>query len=324
MRRYQNAKLFIILLFIILAIVLILQNPLSESVTISGSVASNEVGEHNEDPDVMQLWFQALLFDPISRTAKFNLYAWTNNDDQHFSSSMISPMDYWLFVDELYGEGNYQFRKDERVGAVAFDVDVLSIPMRESRPNDFYYPYDSYVLDAYAGVSLTKLTQGRSNGLGDKGIPAFEYFYETSLPGFNVTYTRIAGWSNYDTSEELSASEILAERDSGQISFLAIFDRSIAIKISVFFIISVWIINTSSLVWISQRVLTRKRPPSIEMLVWSAASTLGYVQLRVSLPSSPRLGIAIDYLFYFPSLLASVVVALLITVAWSTRNDFSR
>lgn len=159
--------------------------------------------------------------------------------------------------------------------------------------------------------------------MGDDGIPAFEYFYETSLPDFKVTYTRIAGWNLYDTSEEISTSAILAERESGQVSFLARFDRSLANQLAIAVIVVIWIINTISLIWITQRILNKSRPPSIQVLVWSAASVLGYVQLRESLPGSPRLGIAIDYLFYFPALIASVIVALVITISWSNRSDFS-
>jgi hypothetical protein len=289
--------------------------PLSESVRINGPVSGNEVGEVIDDADAMQLWIQPQSFDPVMRKAKFNLFAWASNEDQQFSSSMISPRDYWLFIDELYGKGSYQFREGERVGAVAFEVDVLSIPARNSRANDFVYPFDSYVLDAYAGVSQSRL--------GDDGIPASEYFYDTSLPDFNVTYTRIAGWNEYDTGKEMSTSEILSERQSGQVSFLARFDRSLANQLAVGVIVIIWIINSISLILISHRVMARRRPPSITVLVWSAASVLSYVQLRDSLPGSPRLGIAIDYLFYFPALISGVAVALLITVSWSNRSDFS-
>jgi hypothetical protein len=311
----RKAKASVILLSLLVSCLFFLLKPLSESVRITGPVAGNEVGLHNENPEAMQLWFQPQSFDPVMRKAKFNLFAWTNDDDEHFSSSMISPRDYWLFVDELYGKGSYHFLQDEPVGAVAFEADVLSIPTRGSRANDFFYPFDSYVLDAYAGVSQSKL--------GDDGIPVFEYFYETSLPDFKVTYTRIAGWEMYDMPGEVSTSQILAERESGQVSFLARFDRSLANQLTIAVIIIIWMINTISLLWITQRVLTRSRPPSIQVLVWSAASVLGYVQLRESLPGSPRLGIAIDYLFYFPALIVSVAVALVITISWSNRSDFS-
>jgi hypothetical protein len=315
MRISPKSKAVLVLLPLLVSGLFYFLKPLSEPVRLVGTLDSNEVGTDSDDAETMQLWFQPQSFDPVMRKAKFNLFAWTNNEDQQFSSSMISPIDYWLFIDELYGKGAYQFRKNQRVGAVSFEVDVLSIPTRGSRANEFVYPFDSYVLDAYASVSQSRL--------GKDGIPAFEYFYETSLPDFKVTYTRIAGWGQYDTPAEMSASSILSEREAGQVSFLARFDRSLANQLAIAVIVIIWVINTVSLIWITRRVLTGGRPPSIQVLVWSAASVLGYVQLRESLPGSPRLGIAIDYLFYFPALIVGAAVALLITILWSNRSDYS-
>lgn len=281
---------------------------------LTGPVAGNSVGEGGENLDVLQLWFQPQTFDPIARKAKFNIFAWTA-EEETFSSSMITSRDYWLFLDEIYGEGFYYFRKNERVGAISFEVDVLSVPERGSRANDFFYPLDSYILDAYARVSGSQLET--------EGIPTFEYFYETSLPYFRVSYTRIAGWDFYDLPGEIDPKKIFKERNSGQVSFLAQFDRSLAVQITTFLIVLIFVINTFSLAWTTQKILSRLRPPSLQVLVWSAASVLSYIQLRASLPGNPRLGIAIDYLFYFPSLLTSVVVALLVTVSWSRRDDFA-
>jgi hypothetical protein len=315
MQLSRRVQVTLILLLLSVFGLFFLLKPLSKSVRVVGPVSGNEVGENNEKPESLQLWFQPQLFDPEMLKAKFNLFVWSSDEDQKFSSSMISPRDYWLFVDELYGEGFYQFRQGEPVGAVEFEVDVLSDPKRGSRANDFFYPFDSYVLDAYAGVS-----EGQS---GDDSIPAFDYFYETAVPNFDVTYTRIAGWEKYNTKDEMTSSAILQERQSGQISFLVRYDRSLANQITIAVIIVIWVINTSSLIWITRRVLIRSRPPSVGVLVWSATSVLGYVQLRESLPGSPRLGIAIDYVFYFPVLIISTVISLVITISWSQRGDFT-
>jgi hypothetical protein len=289
--------------------------PLADAVRITGPVAGNNVGDHGENLDVIQLWFKAQSFDPVLRTAEFNTFPWTSEEGT-FSSSAIAPRSFRLFLDELYGKGSYEFRKDERAGAIPFEVDVLSIPERGSRASDFFYPLDSYVLDAYAEVSQIQSQ--------DESIPAFEYFYETQVRDFRVSYTRIAGWNFYDMPGESNASEILSERRSGQISFLAKFERSLAVQVVTILILVILIINTIALVWITRKILTRLRPPSIQVLVWSAASVLSYIQLRDSLPGSPRLGIAIDYLFYFPALIVSVTVSLLITISWSTRSDFAQ
>lgn len=294
---------------------LIFIQPQASSVNLAGPVASNSVEDYNEDPSDFQLWLQLTSFDASTQKATFNLFPWTDSLNQTFSSSMISQRDFTVFVDELYGKGFYEFRKGEVIGAVPFEADVLSLPNRGARDSDFYYPLDSYVLDAYVGIS--------ADGSVGNGLPAFEYFYETAIPELSVTYSRIAGWDHYETPRESASSQILSERKSGRISFLAKFERSGAVRFVALAFIFVFIINSVSLIWITIAVRARRRPPSLQVLVWSAASLLGYVQIRASLPGSPRLGIAMDYLFYFPALFIGTTVVFLMTISWSRRDDFT-
>jgi len=285
-----------------------------DSAKLAGPVAGNIEGGNQEEKGDILLFFQPVSFDPVRRKAKFNVFPWTYDQEQTFSSSMIAQKDFRLFIDELYGDGNYQIRRGESVGAFEFETDVLSIPRRGSLPSEFAYPFDSYVLDAYVGVF--------GDEMSESGIAAFDYFYDSALSNFSLTYTRIAGWNYYDMPGELNPEKIRSERSTGKISFLVGFTRPFGDRSTVFLICAVLLINTISLIWIMRKVLSRNRPPSLQVLVWAAASVLGYVQLRESFPGDPRLGIAIDYLFYFPALLTSAVVALLTTHIWSNRNDF--
>jgi hypothetical protein len=60
----------------------------------------------------------------------------------------------------------------------------------------------------------------------------------------------------------------------------------------------------------------------MQALVWSAASVLGTIQLRDILPGNPRIGISMDFLFFFPSLLIGLISSLLITGIWISRDDW--
>jgi len=286
-----------------------------DSVKLAGPVAGNIEGDNQEEKGAILLYFQPVSFDPVGRKAKFNVFPWTDDGEPTFSSSMIAQQDFKLFIDELYGDGNYQIRRGERVGAFEFEADVLSMPGRGTLPSEFVYPFDSYVLDAYTGVF--------GDEISENGIAAFDYFYENTLPNFSLTYTRIAGWNYYDMPGELNPEKIRSERSTGKISFLVRYTRPFADRTVVFLICAVLVVNTISLVWIMWKVISRNRPPSLQVLVWAAASILGYIELRKSLPGDPRLGIAVDYLFYFPALLTSALVALLTTHVWSNRSDFS-
>jgi len=314
-RRGQCFLILALLVPLCIAAILFLRQNLFDSVKFAGSIVGNTEGDNPAEAGAIQLFFQPVSFDPVMRKAKFNLFPWTDDVEQTFSSSMIIQRDFRIFIDELYGDGNYQMRRGQRVGALEFEADVLSMPARGTVPSEFAYPFDSYVLDAYVGIFRDDISKS--------GIPAFDYFYETSLPNFFITYTRIAGWNYYDMPGELDPEKIRAERSKGKISFLVRFTRPLADRIVVFLICTVLLLNTISLLWITWNVLSRQRPPSLQVLVWAAASVLGYVELRKSLPGDPRLGIAIDYCFHFPALLTSAVVVLLTTYAWSIRSDFS-
>jgi hypothetical protein len=82
------------------------------------------------------------------------------------------------------------------------------------------------------------------------------------------------------------------------------------------------IIGSATLAWITLRIYSKKRPPSMQALIWSAASVLATVQLRELFPGSPRLGIGIDFVVFFPSLLVSMLFGLLLTVMWISREDY--
>lgn len=60
----------------------------------------------------------------------------------------------------------------------------------------------------------------------------------------------------------------------------------------------------------------------MQALVWAAATVLGIVQLRDILPGRPRMGIAMDFIFFFPTLLIGLISSLLITTLWIRREDW--
>ena len=46
------------------------------------------------------------------------------------------------------------------------------------------------------------------------------------------------------------------------------------------------------------------------------------MELRTLFPGKPRIGIAIDLLSFFPSLIVSAVATLSLVYMWSTRKDY--
>ena len=57
-----------------------------------------------------------------------------------------------------------------------------------------------------------------------------------------------------------------------------------------------------SVVWMTLKVFQKRRPPSLEGLVWAAATVLEMVNVRDLLPGRPLIGIMLDF-FVFSRLL---------------------
>jgi hypothetical protein len=283
-------------------------------VDVIGEIEAEQV---DRDTNAINVWFQAVSFDPESQKARFNVYPWPSADltETMFSSSTVTKRDFTIFVDELNGQGIYNFEENQVVGSISSELDVLSF-WHQERARDAYYPFDKYVLDTYVEVALVE--EG-----GEKApIRTFDFFYTNSVSGFQIKYSRVAAYDDDFNGGMYRLEEIIRERDQGKISFLASFERSFAVKLTVVLLCLLMLLNALTLMWISGRVISKHRPPSMQALIWSAASVLAMIQLRDLYPGEPRLGIAIDYFVFFPSMLTSMLVGLVLTASWIVRSDY--
>jgi hypothetical protein len=279
-----------------------------------GNVDPEDIGH---DENSIQVWFQALAFDPLIKKAQFAVFPWPSSDlATPFTSSTIIETDFNIFIDEMYGKGSYEFRDGDTSGAIVAEFDVISYYDQNLRDFEAAYPFDEYLLDTYVNVTRSNEDQVVS------GRRAFEFFYENSVDGFQISYSRFAGGRFDGLPESSKAENIIELRNEGEISFLVKFQRNTAVKITLLLLVMLMTLNTLSLVWTTIGVARNRRPPSMQALVWSAASVLGIIQLRELFPGKPRLGVVLDYVVFFPTLILSMAVGLVLTVFWSRRADF--
>ncbi len=66
-----------------------------------------------------------------------------------------------------------------------------------------------------------------------------------------------------------------------------------------------------------------RRPPTGFGLVWAAALAFAAVSLRTALPREVPYGVAFDWIFFFPTLLASALFTLMLATDWVRRDDFT-
>jgi hypothetical protein len=188
--------------------------------------------------------------------------------------------------------------------------------LHQERARDSYYPFDRYVLDTYVDVALL------AEDGAQEPIRTFDFFYTNSVSGFQISYQRVAAFDSYLNDDMYRLDQVIRERDAGKISFLATFERSFAVKLTVIVLCLLILLNALMLVWIAGQVMSKTRPPSMQALIWSAASVLATIQLRDLYPGKPRLGIAVDYFIFFPSMLASMLVGVVLTASWTMRSDY--
>ena len=277
-------------------------------------------GESSEDFDAeaVAIYVQMLSFDPETERAEMAYYPWPTDDlSQQFSSSVLSDTDIRFFVDSQ-NTTLTEFPAGSQIGGVQATVDVLSTDYPELA-SDSLYPFDRYVLDSFARVEVRA-----DSGAPYETIQTFDYFYTSPVPGFDVRYERLGAFNSGYASDEMSKDlfQIAAERADGKISFNAVIERSFAVKSIAVFIYSFILIATLALLWVTSLMALGKRTPSMESLIWAAASMLGILELRNLAPGAPRIGVFADLVIFFPSLILSLSSVAVITYLWNTRRNF--
>jgi hypothetical protein len=317
----KRARLVFISFAVLLAIAFPVLSFSADAYSPSG-VKVEDIGLYGEssadfDKEAVAIYVQMLGFNPETERADMAYYPWPTDDlSDQFSSSVLSNVDLRFFVDSQNAELT-EFLAGEQVGGVETTVDVLSTDFPDFA-SDSLYPFDRYVMDSYARIET------RPSDLQDyETIQTFDYFYTSPVPGFDVTYQRLAAFETALPSEPDSQDpfRIAAERADGKISFYAFIERSFAVKAIAVFIYSFILIATLALVWVTSQMALGKRPASMESLIWAAASMLGILELRNLAPGSPRIGILADLVIFFPSLILSLASVAGITYLWNTRRN---
>jgi hypothetical protein len=102
----------------------------------------------------------------------------------------------------------------------------------------------------------------------------------------------------------------------------AIVRRNFAVKIIAMLVAIFCFIIALSLFYMTLQIMKRDRPPSMQVLVWAAANSLGLIQIRDLLPGKPRIGIAFDIYVYFPALTGTLISTVALFVLWTRREDW--
>jgi hypothetical protein len=271
----------------------------------------------------VDIFIQITEIDPLKGEAKARILPWPN--DEYFGfryrSGWMPKKDVSIHVDSALGESPnntnlYLFKRDIPTGG--FDVVVDQAPgFTFSSVNG--YPFDEYQFEI--PISATYFDdQG-----DEQDLNIFPQNYTKEIDTFKVKMSHVL-WSDstqFVTSQNSSSIQSAIDEFSQGISS-SVFSakRSDSTKLLTFIILILMLTALASVTTMAFMVSAGKRPPTLSALIWSAALTFSLISLRDLFPGKPPIGIFIDKVVYFPSLLITLVCSLWMLIIWTRREDY--
>jgi hypothetical protein len=302
------------LAIVYLAIVFFIsQSPAGDSQAISDKLI--EMSPDNR----LDLLIQITGVNPLEGTAQARVLPWPQSDDigYQFKSGWIPSQNISIHVDSVIGASNggtsvYDFEKEVPTGG--FNVQIDEQPGAGTRSKVSWYPLDLYNFEVPISVvgeesSLNILPQDYT-----KNIDTFDIKMTHGLWADPVKTVTMAD----EKSFELAVDEFT----NGQSSTVFTATRSNSTKLLVVIILLLMVTAMTSVGILTHMVVNGKRPPSLSSLTWTAALTYSLISLRGLMPGDPPIGIFVDKIFYFPSLILTLICSLWVLVTWVRRDDF--
>ena len=289
------------------------QSPAGDSKAISEKLI--EMSPDNR----LDLLIQITGVNPLEGTAQARVLPWPQSDDigYQFKSGWIPSQNISIHVDSVIGASNggtsvYDFEKEVPTGG--FNVQIDEQPGAGTRSKVSWYPLDLYNFEVPISVvgeesSLNILPQD----------------YTKNIDTFDIKMTH-GLWSDPDKTvtmaDEKSFDLAVDEFTNGQSSTVFTATRSNSTKLLVAIILLLMVTAMTSVGILTHMVVDGKRPPSLSSLTWTAALTYSLISLRGLMPGDPPIGIFVDKIFYFPSLILTLICSLWVLVTWVRRDDF--
>ena len=284
------------------------QSPAGDSKAISEKLI--EMSPDNR----LDLLIQITGVNPLEGTAQARVLPWPQSDDigYQFKSGWIPSQNISMIGASNGGTSVYDFEKEIPTGG--FNVQIDEQPGAGTRSKVSWYPLDLYNFEVPISVvgeesSLNILPQD----------------YTKNIDTFDIKMTH-GLWSDPDKTvtmaDEKSFDLAVDEFTNGQSSTVFTATRSNSTKLLVAIILLLMVTAMTSVAILTHMVVDGKRPPSLSSLTWTAALTYSLISLRGLMPGDPPIGIFVDKIFYFPSLILTLICSLWVLVTWVRRDDF--
>jgi hypothetical protein len=317
--RTRFAQTFLLIAVAYLGIIfLISQNPSDTSEAVDKKLV--ELSSDNR----LEMLIQITGVNPLEGTANARVLPWPHSDDigYQFKSGWVPTQDIDIHVDSVIGSSNggssvYSFKKDIPTGG--FDVQIDEQPGAGARSAIAWYPLDQYAFEVPVSAIGTDSEGNQST------VNLLPLDYTKNIDTFDI-HMQHGFWNNPDKvvalEDSKSFDEAIAEFNNGQSSSVFQATRSNSTKLLVAIILLLMTTAMVSVTIMTFMVVAGRRPPTLSSLTWAAALTYSLISLRGLMPGSPPIGIFVDKIVYFPSLIVTLVCSLWVLVTWVRREDF--
>jgi len=317
--RSRFVQTFFALTLVYLAIVLaISQSPYSDSDQIDKLLIEQSFDNR------LEMLIQITGVNPLEGTADARVLPWPNSDDVGFrlKSGWIPNDDVDILVDSVIGASNaasntYAF--DAGVPAGGINVQIDEQPGAGPRSNISWYPLDFYNFE----IPISAIGTDENGDQSSLNILPLDY--TKNIDTFDISMAH-GLWNDAERVVSLGDEEsfqlALDEFGNGQSSSVFEAVRSNSTKLLVSIILLLMITAMVSVTIMTYMVVAGLRPPTLSSLTWSAALTYSLISLRGLMPGEPPIGIFVDKLIYFPSLIVTLVCSLWVLFTWVRREDF--
>lgn len=169
----------------------------------------------------------------------------------------------------------------------------------------FYYPFDTYSGEIKA-QAIEKISKFE--------IPTTLVVSSSSLSGWRLSFSE-----NGKVDQETDGKALYVGEPATLNWELS---RANIVFIAVAILLFLMLIALLSAFVITRTIAKKKRPPSMNLLLWLATILFAILQVRTNFPGNPPVGIFLDFAVVFPVLGFLLIIGIANTFYWLNRSDW--
>ena len=256
-------------------------------------------GDATNCPNILEFLFKPAFID--ERASEFNLRFSTFPAGIYGMSMKNSG---WVtesyFVDIDTSDSSRIYNKDGTTSQGA----TLKAKMNKKR-SLFLYPFDSY----HGEIRTQAIAE-----VSKQSIPITLIASKSTLAGWKIHFS--------EANKPLKVTSNKALYDKKPAKLFWQLDRASVVYLSVSVLVFLMLIALGSAFAITRSIANKRRPPSMNLLLWLATILFAILQVRSNFPGNPPIGILLDFMVVFPVLGLLLILGIANTFYWLNRSDW--